>query len=185
MKKNLDLIKAIVFVLLLFVIVMFVTANGTYYFAKEHFRTTRLDEFQIQEFSSENCDAVFESLAKGGKGLEDLMCGDPDVREFLKYADWSKGEYDDKRSYGGGSLEDGADANGIYEYADLWRVTIDGEQYMLYIQSESSRYGRENDGVSMIAVTTYEHFNELDANWDCKPDDDTLILGKSGMKKEE
>lgn len=184
MNKKLDLLKAIMVVILIFVAIMFVTSYATYYFAKANLSTKVLDEFQVQEFSSENCDAVFKALKGGGAGLGDLMDEGTKTRKLLDYAEWPSADFEDKMSLGGGSFMDGADAEGYYAYEDIWSVYVNDERYIMCIQTVTSRYGRENDGVSCIAISTWDHYLGIDREWDIDNDENTVLIGRPYVAKE-
>lgn len=175
-KKQDMLIALSVIVVLLFAIMLFV-AFASYKYATKHFPARALDYYKIQEYSLENSEDVFESLANGGEGLRELMAGRENVHELLKFADWESGDYENVRSFGGGNFSKRCNDKGQIEYADMWWVPIGDEKYMIYIQSVSSRYGRDNDGVKCIAVTSYSHYSDIDGEWDWRTDDETVRIG--------
>ena len=53
------------------------------------------------------------------------------------------------------------------------------QKYVLYIETLTSRHGMENKGVSVVAATTYEHFDESGYGWNGEKDDSSAVAGKT------
>lgn len=184
-KKTGDLVLALIVVLVMFIAAMYISAQLTYKYAKTHLYTTEMDWYNVQDYNMKNCNKVFDALKNGGEGLNDIIIEDVDITPLMDYANWENAEFEDIRAFGGGNTSLEPDSKGRIEYGDMWCVTIDGDRYMMYIQSISSRYGRNNDGVSFIAVTHWSHYDNIDWEWDWDDDEHTVTLGTSFKAGEE
>ena len=56
-------------------------------------------------------------------------------------------------------------------------VDIDGTRYVLFVETLTSRWGRDNEGISAIAATSFEHFDALDYAWSGEADDQSALAG--------
>ena len=184
-KRYIPLMMTAVFMLALFTTITVTTANNTYEqnVADEHF--DEYDFYSMQEISTENCKLVFAALKKGDKeALSELMINDENIDSVLDFADWSKLSFKKATSYGAGSLSPSADKNGRVDVNDKFVVKTGGEKYVLFIESLTSRWGRVNEGVSAIAVTTAEHYENTYSTWNGEKDDSTALAGELVWKKQ-
>jgi hypothetical protein len=96
----------------------------------------------------------------------------------MEFADWKKADFENAVSMGAGSLTTAPDENGKMDISERFFVDIGDTRYLLFVETSTSRWGRANDGVSAVAVTTLEHFDELDWDWNGEPDDSSVLAGK-------
>ena len=74
------------------------------------------------------------------------------------------------------------DKNGKIDISERFVVPVGDQKYVLYIETLTSRHGMNNEGVSVIAATTYDHFDQLDYGWNGAADDSSAVAGKSFVK---
>ena len=184
-KRIIPLFLAVLFMIALFATVTISTAKNTYKqnIANEHF--DEYDFYSMQKISTENCKVVFDALKKGDKEtLSELMINDENIDSVLEFTDWGKLSYKKATSYGAGSLSPSADENGRADINEKFVVKTGGDKYVLYIESLTSRWGRVNEGVSAIAVTTAEHYENTFTTWNGEKDDSTALAGELFWKKQ-
>ncbi|MBQ0041372.1 MAG: hypothetical protein KBS56_05020 [Clostridiales bacterium] len=187
MKKAVGGIKIIVFValvLVLFVGVTVKTANKTYNerVAAESFDT--LDSYKMQEYCHENAEAVMDAL-KSGKAdkLEALMVKATGVDSVIDFANWKDADFKNAVSMGSGSLTVNPDKKGRMDVSERFFVDVGSKKYMLFIETQTSRWGRTNDGVSAVGVTTFAHFDATDYAWNGEDDGESALAGKLLWKR--
>jgi len=49
---------------------------------------------------------------------------------------------------------------------------------VLFIETLTSRWGMNNEGVSAVGVTTFSHFDGVDYNWSGEKDDQSALAGE-------
>ena len=182
MKKSIVLRRIIVLAIaaaLLFMAAFFVSSNSAYKNRRENEKLDSIDIYEMHAFSEENSKAVMKALASGNADkLAKLMISTEGAESVMDFADWKKADFDDAVSMGSGSLGKGTDENGVTDISERFFVDIDGQRYLLFVETQTSRWGRINDGVSAVAVTTMEHFDELDWMWNGEPDDYSALAGE-------
>ena len=152
--------------------------------AAESFDTT--DFYSMQRFSSENSDKVLSALGSGNmKKLTGLLDDAEGAEEVMRFADWRKADFDKAVSYGAGSLSTAADSGGRIDIGEKYVVQAGETKYVIYIETLTSRWGRRNEGVSAVGVTTYSHYKDLDGNWSGEKDDESALAGTLFWNKEE
>ena len=52
-----------------------------------------------------------------------------------------------------------------------------GTRYVLFVETVTSRWGRTNEGVSSVAVTSFDNFDSLDYEWNGKGKEGTAEAG--------
>ena len=170
-------------IFLLFLAVLFVCAFGfagvkTYdsRIANESF--DQVDFHSMADFSAKNSKKVIKALKSGNMTKLTRLVGDEaGAEEVMRFADWREANFDKALYYGAGSLSAGADKNGRTDIAERIVVQAGDTKYMLYIETLTSRWGRKNEGVSAVGVTTYAHYNELDSVWNGEKDDESALAG--------
>lgn len=187
MKKAIGGFKIIVFVALviaLFVGVTVKTATKTYNerVAAESFDT--LDTYKMQEYCHENAEAVMDAL-KSGKtdNLEALMVKAKGAGEVMEFAKWKDADFKNAISMGSGSLTVKPDKKGRMDVSERFFVNIGKKKYMIFIETQTSRWGRTNDGVSAVGVTTFAHFDATDYAWNGEDDGESALAGKLLWKR--
>ena len=145
--------------------------------ANESFDQT--DFHSMAEYSAKNSEKVVKALKSGNmKRLSKLVGDEAGAEAVMSFADWRNANFDKAVSYGAGSLSTVADNKGRIDVADRIVVQAGGTKYMLYIETLTSRWGRRNEGVSAVGVTTYSHYIELDSSWNGEKDDESALAGK-------
>lgn len=174
--------KIVVFIILIIGIIIAVTtitARLTYKnkIAEEQF--TEPDMYKMQEYSNKNSMGVFQALKDGDrKILGELVISNDNFDKLLKYANWDQMDIDKVSSSGAGSMMPKPDKNGRMDVVEMFGVKIGGKKYVVYIQTVVSRWGKANDGVSCIAVTTTKRYEETDGELDWKTDKEVIRAGK-------
>jgi len=177
------LITALLLMLLIFVIVTVVTARHTYNKKVASENISEPDFYSMAEYSKTNSDAVMKAL-KSGKAdkLAELMINSKGAEDVVGFTDWSAADFDNAVSLGAGSFSTAPDKKGKMDISERFIVPVGESKYVLYIETLTSRHGMNNDGVSIVGVTTYEHFDELDYVWNGDKDDNSAAAGESYVK---
>lgn len=191
MKKAVNGFKILIFIVLvaaLFLGVTSYTARKTYNErrANEHF--TEVDRYSMDEFCLANTQAVMEALQSGQNAqLEKLMAegmeGGDDVDKLIEFADWENADFAAAVSMGSGSLMAKPDKNGRMDVSERSIVKIGKKEYIIFVETLTSRWGRTNEGVSAIGITTFKHFDNLDYGWNGEKDEHSVLMGKLFWKK--
>lgn len=156
-----------------------ISGISTYKAMRANEKLDNVDVYRMHEFSEQNSAAVMKALASGsGDKLKKIMIDAEGSEAVMEFADWKKADFDNAVSMGSGSLDPKPDKKGNMEINERFLVDIGKEKYVLFIESATSRWGRNNDGISAVAVTTYEHFDDLDWDWTGEPDDNSVLAGK-------
>lgn len=182
MKNRSRTIKRIAALAVLAVVLVLVTAaissHSAYKAERENEKLEDVDIYTMHEFSEQNSAAVMKALASGdSRKLADKMIDPEGAEAVAEFADWKKADFDNAVSLGSGSLEEAPDDKGSQEVSERFFVDVEGTRYVFFIETSTSRWGRNNDGVSAVAVTTFDHFDDLDWNWNGEPDDNSVLAG--------
>ena len=176
-----------VFVLLMVLVFAFVTiktAKYTYNKNVAEENITEPDFYAMAEFSDENTKAVMKALkSENAEKTGSLMIDPAGIENVLSFAKWKDMDLENVVSLGAGSFSTAPDKNGKIDISERVIVPVGDQKYVLYIETVTSRHGMINDGVSVIAATTYEHFTELDSGWNGEADDSSAVAGKSFLSK--
>lgn len=180
----------LVMMVALFVIALLISSLVTYKSKRANEKLDNVDTYKMESYSETNSAKVMKALASGkSKKLSKLMVSSEGADELMDFADWKNADFKNAVSLGSGSLMKAPDKNGKMEVDERFFVDVDGQKYVLFIESSTSRWGRKNDGVSAIAATTYDHFDEMDYEWNGEPDDESVLAGNliwnSGSDKDE
>ena len=183
-KSNQILMIAFLMMVLVFVLVAVVTMRSTYNKKVANEKTDGYDFYSMAEFSNGNCKAVMKALKSGSADkLGALMTDSKGTETVIGFADWSKADFDNAVSLGAGSLSAAPDKKGMMDVSERFIVPVEDEKYVLYIETLTSRHGMNNEGVKVVAATTYEHFDQLDYGWNGETDDSSAVAGESFVKK--
>ena len=183
-KSNQILIVALLLMMLVFVIVAIVTANSTYNKKVAGEKITEPDFYSMAGYSKSNSEAVMKAMKSGNADkLGALMINSKGADEVLAFAEWKKADFDNAVSLGAGSLSTAPDKKGMMDINERFIVTVGENKYVLYVETLTSRHGMNNEGISAVGVTTYEHFEELAYAWNGEKDDSSALAGESYVKK--
>ncbi len=183
-KSNRLLITTLVFLAVVFVITAVISACSAYNKRMAEEKLTEVDFYSMQEFCGQNASAVMNALASGKKErLEKQMPDAEGIDDVMGFADWSKADFKNAVSMGAGSLSASPDENGMMDISEKFIVQAGDDKYVLFIETITSRWGRKNEGLSSVGVTTYEHFSDLNYDWAGEPDDQSVLAGKLRWKK--
>lgn len=182
MKKAFNGLKIIVFVALvlaLFIGVTKSTANKTYNERKASEKITTIDTYSMNNYCKDNTEAVMDALKHGDKDkLADLMIDPDGVDSVMDFADWTEADFKNAVSMGSGSLTKKPGKDGRQDVSERFFVNVGSSKYMLFIETICSRLGRDNDGVSAVAVTTFSHFDATDYAWNGENDGSSALAGE-------
>ena len=163
-KTKQRIIALVIFAAILILLTMAIVAHSTYKAKRQNEHLKNIDFYKMSEFSEKNSELVMKALASGdSKKLEKLMIDSEGAAAV---------------SMGAGSLTEAPDENGNMDISERFLVDIGDTRYLLFVETSTSRWGRANDGVSAVAVTTLEHFDELGWNWSGEPDEHSVLAGK-------
>ena len=173
-------IKAlIIFAAVLFLAAALISALSTYKVKRSNEKLSEVDIYSMHEYSAKNSESVMKALASGkAEKLAAIVDDEEGAKAVTEFAEWKKADFDKAVSLGSGSLMESATKKGKMEVSERFFVDADGKKYVLFIETQTSRWGRENDGVSAVAVTTFEHFDELDYAWNGEADEESALAGK-------
>lgn len=177
-KKNVKIILFFILLLAIFIAVAGFAARQTFNEKKANESLSEIDYYSMQTYSEANVKLVEDAL-KAGKAdkLKGKMENTEGIDAVMGFADWSNADFKHASSLGTGSLSAKPDANGLMDVNERLFVDVDGTQYVLFVETLTSRWGRDNEGISAIAVTNYEHFDALDYGWNGEPDDQSVLAG--------
>lgn len=184
MKKNRSSIILLVALLLMIVVFAFVaiqTAQATYKKKVAEEKISEPDFYAMAGFSEENSKAVMKALKSGSpEKLGALMIDKTGAEEVAGFASWKDADFDNAVSFGAGSFSAAPDKEGRMDICERFIVSVGEQKYVLYVETLTSRHGMINDGISVVAATTYEHFDEqLDYGWNGEKDDSSAVAGKT------
>lgn len=182
MKNNANkktLITLLILLAIIFAAVTIRTARSTYDKRLAEENLTELDFFSMQKYCGENAKAVMDALRAGSKDkLDALMLNAAGTDDLLAFADWSKADFSAATSMGAGSLSAAPDENGRMDVSERFIVDAGDSKYVLFIETVTSRWGRNNDGVSAVSATTFEHYDETGYDWLGEPDGQSVLAGE-------
>lgn len=182
MKKLVGGIKIIVFIALtivLFVSVTINSANETYDKRAANEEITTVDTYSMNNHCKDNAAAVMDALKNSNTDtLESIMLNSKGIDSVVDFADWSKADFDNAVSMGSGSLTKAPDKNGKQDVSERFFVKVGDTKYVFFIETVCSRLGRDNDGVSAIAVTSFSHFDAGDYAWNGEKDGSSALAGE-------
>ena len=69
------------------------------------------------------------------------------------------------------------DENGRMDISERFIVDVGDVKYVLFVETLTSRWGMNNDGVSAAAATTFGHFDGTDYAWNGEGDDQSVLAG--------
>lgn len=183
-KSNQILLVAVLLMALVFTIVAVRTATITYNKKVAAETVTEPDFYAMTNFSDENSKAVMKALKAGSaEKLGALMVDPKGAEDVVGFAEWSGADFDNAVSLGAGSFSTAPDKKGLMDISERFIVTAGEQQYVLYIETLTSRHGMKNEGVSAVGATTFEHFSELNSLWNGEADDSSATAGKSFLSK--
>ena len=183
MKKSKNKGKVILFALLvlaLFAVVAAKTAKDTFSDLKAGESFSEVDYYSMQKYSDQNSEAVFSALKSGKPDkLSKLLQSSEGADAVMEFADWSEADFKNAVGLGAGSLSSGPDDDGRIDISERYFVDVGEEKYVVMVETVTSRWGRTNDGISSVAVTTYSHFDsDLDWDWLGEADDYSALAGE-------
>lgn len=183
-KSNQILLIAVLLMALIFTVVTVRTAKVTYNKKVAQETVTEPDFNAMTDFSNENSKEVMKALkAESAEKLGTLMTDPKGAEDVIGFAEWSKADFDNAVSLGAGSFSTAPDKDGRMDISERFVVTIGEQKYVLYIETLTSRHGMNNDGVSAVGATTYDHFEQLGSFWNGEADDSSVAAGKSFLNK--
>lgn len=185
-KKRLVTVLIALLALALIYLVIFNNMKDKTYDQRLHDeQLTEVDFYSMQKYCSENSAAVMAVLKAGSsKELEALLIEPKGIDEVMAFAEWKKADFENAVSMGAGSLTPAPDGNGRMDISERFIVTVKDDKYVLFIETMTSRWGINNDGVSAVGVTTYGHFDALDYSWSGEPDDQSALAGELWWNKQ-
>ena len=137
-----------------------------------------LDIAKMNKYSGTNSAKVFIALKSGSSSkLGKLMIDPSGADDVMSFADWTDADFENAVSMGSGSLSPSPDAEGRMDVGERFFVDAGDSRYVFYIETLTSDYGRKNDGVSAVGVTSYEHFDATDYEWNGEADDESALAG--------
>ena len=183
-KSNQILIVLMLLVALVFAAVTLLTARNTYNKKVANETITEPDFYSMTEFSNENSKAVMKALkSESTEKLGSLMIDPKGAEDVIGFAAWKDADIDNAVSLGAGSFSAAPDKKGMMDICERFIVPVGEQKYVLYIETLTSRHGMNNDGVKVVAATTYEHFDQLDYGWNGEKDDSSAVAGETFVAK--
>ncbi len=183
-RSNKILICSLLILALIFALTAMISSKKAYKEKRASEQLTELDFNSMQAFSTENAAVVMDALKSGNKDkLGKLMSNTGGIDEVMNFAKWNKADFKNAVSLGAGSLTAAPDGAGKMDISEKFFVDIGDTKYVLFIETLTSRWGRDNEGVSAIGVTTYSHFDEKESDWNGEPDDQSVLAGELWWNK--
>ena len=183
-KSNLILLVILLLMALVFACITLVTSRSTYDKKVAEEKISEPDFYSMQEYCADNSSAVMKALKAGStEKLGKLMIDSKGIEDVLGFAEWKDADLENVVSLWAGSFSSAPDKAGKMDISERFFVPVGDQKYVLYIETLTSRHGMNNEGVSVVAVTTYEHFDALDYGWNGEADDNSSAAGKSFLKK--
>ena len=147
---------------------------------------TTVDFYSMQEYSSQNAKGVMDALKAGdSKALTALMIDPAGADALLSFADWANADFENAVSMGAGSLTAAPDEKGRMDISERFMVNVGDVKYVLFVETLTSRWGMNNDGVSAVAATTFGHFDGTGYTWNGEADDQSALAGSLWWNKDE
>ncbi|MBR0307697.1 MAG: hypothetical protein IJH92_02275 [Mogibacterium sp.] len=178
--------KTYILIFILILVVAFtgaaaITANRTIKAGREAIAKEEapLDKYSMSEYSAKNSAAVFEALKAGDESaLKKLLIKSDGTGDVMEFADWASADFDNAISMGSGSLTAKPNKKGRMDESERFFVDVGDSRYVFFIETLTSDYGRVNEGVSAVGVTTYSHFDATDYSWNGEKDDESALAGE-------
>ena len=178
-KTKKRIIALVIFAAILLLLAMAITSHSAYKTKRQNEHLKTVDFYKMSEFSDNNSKLVMKALASGdSKKLAKRMIDPEGAAAVMEFTDWKSADFEKAISMGAGSLTDAPDEKGYMDISERFFVDIGDTRYVLFIETSTSRWGRANNGVSAVAVTTLEHFDELGWKWNGEPDEHSVLAGK-------
>lgn len=185
-KKFIRCVVTIIFIFVLFLATFTIvskTAKKTYEKRISQEKNINLDVYKMHKFARENTQYVIKALQReNAKKIRKIVINPLNVQKLLDEVDWKNLKDDNIRSFGTGSFSSKPNNKGEIDIGEQMSIKIGKKRFALYIQTITSRYGRINEGVSCIAITSFKHYDDLDYEWNWQTDDETLRVGKPFKK---
>lgn len=182
-KKFFSVIIAIILIIGLFAGFIYWTgrtAGKTYQERVNNEQNTELDVYKMQKYAADNAEKVLKALKKeDADKIAELVPKAANVNELMQYADWGELDINNKTSFGTGSFMPKPNKKGKMDVGEQIILSAGNGRYAIYVQTVTSRYGKIDNGISCIAVTTWKHFDEIDYAWKWITDSGTLRVGKA------
>ena len=121
--------------------------------------------------------AIYFSNKNSVYKVEKLMIDPAGVDALMNFADWKNADFENATSMGAGSLTPAPDENGKMDISERFIVNVGDVKYVLFVETLTSRWGMNNDGVSAAAATTFGHFDGTDYAWNGEGDDQSVLAG--------
>ncbi|MBP3896145.1 MAG: hypothetical protein J6D07_06730 [Mogibacterium sp.] len=173
------IIAFLIGLMLLFLAIVVLSAVHAYRHRMDTEKFDELDMYSMHEYSRANSEKALQALKEGNSGaLEKLLISNEGLADVTGFAEWSGIDMDNLVSMGSGSLSSKADSKGRIDISERWIAETADGRYVFFIETRASRWGRKNDGISAIAVTSFDHFDELDYGWNGKADESSALAGK-------
>lgn len=140
---------------------------------------SEIDYNSMSRFNDRNVKAVLQALRREDSGkLSSLLTNSNGLDRVTAFADWKKADFDNAISMGSGSLSAKPDSKGRIDVSERLFVDVGDRRYVFFIETLTSRWGRKNEGVSAVAVTTFDHFDATDYEWNGERDDESELAGE-------
>lgn len=183
-RSNKILTAALIVLAVIFVLVAVMVSKATYNRKVAEEKLTDVDFYSMQSFCGENAEAVMDALKSGNKDkLAALMPGASGIEDVMEFADWRKADFKKAESLGAGSLTAAPDESGRMDVSERFFVEAGDKKYVLFVETLTSRWGRKNEGVSAVGVTTYKHFDDTGFVWNGEKDDSSALAGELWWNK--
>ena len=180
------LIAALILLAAVFALVTTQVAKKTYEKKVAEEQLTETDFYSMQQFCGDNAKAVKDALRSGdAKKLGELMPGAAGIEDVMAFADWKKADFKNAVSLGAGSLTAAPDKNGKIDISERFIVEAGDSKYVLFIETLTSRWGRINEGITAVGVTTSNNFDATDHEWLGEPGDQSVLAGELWWSKQE
>ena len=182
-KSNLILLIGFMLMIIVFLLITIRTASVTYNKRVAEEKITEPDFYSMSEYCADNSKAVMKALkAESAEKLKSLMADSKGIEDVIEFADWSEADIANAISLGAGSFSAAPDKDGKMDISERFIIPVGDQKYVLYVETLTSRHGMNNEGVSVVAVTTYDHFDQLDYGWNGAADDSSAVAGKTFVK---
>lgn len=184
--KNTLILAAVALVLIAMVVITVVASRSAYNKRRAVETFEQPDFYSMQKYSESNSAAVMDALKTGNSAkLTKLMIDPAGIEDVMNFTDWSGLDTENVTSMGAGSLTPAPDEQGRMDISERFIVTAGEVKYVIFVETLTSRWGMNNDGVSAVAVTTFAHFDGTDYSWNGEADDQSALAGHLFWNKDE
>ncbi len=186
-KRNIRLLLfALLILAVLFAALFFSSRSSAYKQRLAEEKLTTVDFYSMQNYCGKNAAAVMDALKTGNtKKLETLMIDPSGAEALMSFAEWKNADFEGATSMGAGSLTPEPDENGRMDISERFIVNVGEVKYVLFVETLTSRWGMNNDGVSAVSATTFGHFDGTDYAWNGEADDQSVVAGSLWWNKDE